>query len=46
MEQKPKIMQLNEHELIESIQSGNISICVIGIGRIGLPTALLIAIRS
>jgi len=43
MEQKPKIMQLNENELIQSIQSGNISVCIIGIGRIGLPTALSFA---
>ena len=43
MEQKSKIMQLNDHELIESIQSGNISVCIIGIGRIGLPTALSFA---
>jgi len=43
MEQKPKIMKLNENELIESIQSENISICIIGIGRIGLPTALSFA---
>ena len=43
MEQKPKIMQLNERELVQSIQSGNISICIIGIGRIGLPTALSFA---
>ena len=43
MDQKLKIMQLNEFELIESIQSGNLSVCVIGIGRIGLPTALSFA---
>ncbi len=43
MEQKRKIMQLNEYELVQSIQSGNISICIIGIGRIGLPTALSFA---
>ena len=43
MEQKSKIMQLNDYELIESIQSGDISVCVIGIGRIGLPTALSFA---
>ena len=43
MESKPKIMQLNENELIHGIQSGNISICVVGIGRIGLPTALSFA---
>ena len=36
-------MKLTEHELIQSIQSGEISICVIGIGRIGLPTALSFA---
>jgi nucleotide sugar dehydrogenase len=40
MEKKSKIIQLTEHELIQSIQSGEISVCVIGIGRIGLPTAL------
>ena len=43
MEQKLKIMQLNNQELIESIQSGNITVCIIGIGRIGLPTALSFA---
>ena len=43
MEQKSKIMQLTNQELIESIQSGNISVCIIGIGRIGLPTALSFA---
>jgi nucleotide sugar dehydrogenase len=43
MEQKLKIMQLNNRELIESIQSGNIRVCIIGIGRIGLPTALSFA---
>ena len=43
MNEKLKIMKLNENELIESIQSGNLSICVIGIGRIGLPTALSFA---
>ena len=36
-------MELTEHELIKSIQSGEISVCVIGIGRIGLPTALSFA---
>ena len=43
MAKKSKIMQLTEHELIQSIQSGDISVCVIGIGRIGLPTALSFA---
>ena len=36
-------MKLNENELIQSIQSGDLSVCVIGIGRIGLPTALSFA---
>ena len=43
MAQKLKIMQLSNQELIESIQSGNITVCIIGIGRIGLPTALSFA---
>jgi len=43
MEKTPKIMQLNENELIQAIQSGDISVCVVGIGRIGLPTALSFA---
>ena len=43
MEQKLKIMQLNNQELVNSIQSGNITVCIIGIGRIGLPTALSFA---
>ena len=37
------ILEMNELEMIESIQSGNLKICVIGIGRIGLPTALSFA---
>ena len=37
------ILEMNELELIESIQSGKMKICVIGIGRIGLPTALSFA---
>ena len=43
MSEKLKIMKLNENELIQSIQSGDLSVCVIGIGRIGLPTALSFA---
>ena len=43
MAQKLKIMQLSNQELIESIQSENITVCIIGIGRIGLPTALSFA---
>ena len=43
MNDKIKIMRLNENELIQSIQSGDLSVCIIGIGRIGLPTALSFA---
>ena len=43
MEHISKIIELNEHDLIQSIQSNTISVCVIGIGRIGLPTALSFA---
>jgi nucleotide sugar dehydrogenase len=43
MEKKSKIMQFNNSELIKSIQSGDIAVCIIGIGRIGLPTALSFA---
>ena len=34
------ILEMNDSEIIESIQLGKLKICVIGIGRIGLPTAL------
>lgn len=37
------ILNMNDSEIIESIQSRKLSICVIGIGRIGLPTALSFA---
>lgn len=37
------IIEMNEEELNNNIQSGNIRVCVIGIGRIGLPTALSFA---
>ena len=43
MEHRSKIIELDERDLIESIQSNTISVCVIGIGRIGLPTALSFA---
>lgn len=38
-----KIMEMGSSELIQSIQSSKLKICVIGIGRIGLPTALSFA---
>ena len=38
-----KIMELNLSEISSLIQSGKIKVCVIGIGRIGLPTALSFA---
>ena len=37
------ILEMNDFEIIETIQSGRLNICVIGIGRIGLPTALSFA---
>ncbi len=37
------ILEMNDLEIVESIQSRKLSICVIGIGRIGLPTALSFA---
>jgi nucleotide sugar dehydrogenase len=37
------ILEMNELEIVEDIQSGRLKICVIGIGRIGLPTALSFA---
>jgi nucleotide sugar dehydrogenase len=38
-----KIMDMSLTELIQSIQTGKLKVCVIGIGRIGLPTALSFA---
>jgi len=37
------IMEMNVSEIIENIQSNRLKVCVIGIGRIGLPTALSFA---
>ena len=37
------ILEMNNSEITEIIQSGRLNICVIGIGRIGLPTALSFA---
>lgn len=36
-------ISMSESELTEKIQTGNLKICVVGIGRIGLPTALSFA---
>jgi len=38
-----KILEMNPDELKSSLISGSITICVVGIGRIGLPTALSFA---
>lgn len=38
-----KILDMTDSELVDVIQSGRLNICVIGIGRIGLPTALSFA---
>ena len=40
---KKKIFELNNDEVKNSIKSAEISVCIIGIGRIGLPTALSFA---
>ena len=37
------IIEMSEEEFNDNIQSGNMRVCVIGIGRIGLPTALSFA---
>lgn len=39
-------MEMNLSEISNLIQSGNLKVCVIGIGRIGLPTALSFANSS
>ena len=36
-------LEMNDSEIVDTIQSGKLNICVIGIGRIGLPTALSFA---
>jgi len=38
-----KILNMNQNEIVDLIQSGNLNVCVIGIGRIGLPTAISFA---
>jgi nucleotide sugar dehydrogenase len=38
-----QILQMNPDELKSALSSGSVTICVIGIGRIGLPTALSFA---
>jgi len=37
------IMEMNTQELIQAIQGNRLKVCVIGVGRIGLPTALSFA---
>ena len=37
------ILNMSESEFNNHIQSGSLKICVIGVGRIGLPTALSFA---
>ena len=38
-----KIMNLSQNEIADLIQSGKLHVCVIGVGRIGLPTAISFA---
>ena len=37
------ILEMMDSDIVETIQSGRLNVCVIGIGRIGLPTALSFA---
>ena len=37
------LLEMNESQIMEEIQSRKLNVCVIGIGRIGLPTALSFA---
>ncbi len=34
-----RLMELSKREIEEALRNGNITICVVGLGRIGLPTA-------
>ena len=43
MSENNRKFNVDTDELIQSIQSGKLKVCVIGIGRIGLPTALSFA---
>ncbi len=43
MVQNQGFINFSERELVDKIQSGNLVVCVVGIGRIGLPTALSFA---
>ena len=43
MTDKIKLMEMETNSLIQAIQTGNLTISTIGIGRIGLPTALSFA---
>ena len=38
-----KLLYMSEQEIINSIQERKLSVCVIGLGRIGLPTAISFA---
>ena len=43
MKSMKRILEMTNSEIIETIQSCRLNVCVIGIGRIGLPTALSFA---
>ena len=43
MIENSKILYMSEQEASDSIQGGKISVCVVGLGRIGLPTAISFA---
>ena len=43
MSNMKKILDMTDSEIVDTIQLGKLNICVIGIGRIGLPTALSFA---
>ena len=38
-----KILEMSNDEIKTALFSGSITVCVVGIGRIGLPTALSFA---
>jgi len=38
-----KIMSLSKKEIVKALKSGQVTVCVIGLGRVGLPTAAIFA---
>ncbi|MEM2921986.1 MAG: hypothetical protein QXF26_06690, partial [Candidatus Bathyarchaeia archaeon] len=41
-----KVLGLNPHEVTDQVRKGNVTLCIVGLGYVGLPLATLFALEG